>query len=329
MNVYYGNFGRGNWAWPECLERHSITVMDDLRVHSFWKVGDKAGYIAKAMQVLKGRSGKPATPGTAGYWYNLNSILMETAGDVWIHRSGDRVWWTISTPEEPDFEIDRKAAPSHADGPIIIYYKPCIPWSCHDKTGRLLLWDTTHVGARSFLASPGTFAKLSRAYAEYALAMIEGRRLSQWHQQPAWIAADPHYKDREPKKPGAEEIAAFRLQQAAERMVQTAWCTAKHSGKKTVSVAKLKQFSFPSKEVAQAYTVELLDKQGGLCALTGIRMLPEDDFSDHWLHYSLDRIDSSKHYEPGNLQVVCKFVNFWKSATDNKEFKRLISLVRK
>lgn len=34
------------------------------------------------------------------------------------------------------------------------------------------------------------------------------------------------------------------------------------------------------------------------------------------------------HYEPSNLQVVCRFVNFWKSDSDNEEFRRLLALVR-
>lgn len=43
---------------------------------------------------------------------------------------------------------------------------------------------------------------------------------------------------------------------------------------------------------------------------------------------SLDRIDSSRHYAPGNLQVVCRFANFWKGASDNEEFRRLIRLLK-
>jgi hypothetical protein len=43
---------------------------------------------------------------------------------------------------------------------------------------------------------------------------------------------------------------------------------------------------------------------------------------------SLDRIESSGHYVKGNLQVVCRFANFWKGATDNKEFRRLIAVVQ-
>ncbi|MDR3711822.1 MAG: hypothetical protein P4L51_03315 [Puia sp.] len=328
MNVYYGNFGRGNWAWPECLERHSIAVMDDLRVHPFWQSRDEDAYKAEAMRVLKGRNGKPASKRTATYWYNLNSVFMQTASDIWIHRAGDMVWWTISTDEEPETETIKKPDPSQADGPMIVYYKRCLPWSCQDKTARYLRWESIHAHARKFLASPGTFSKLSADNAEYALALIAGDDLSQWHRQRDWIAADPHYKERAPKKSSAEEIAKFRIEQAAKRMVQSAWDTTMQSGKTQISVAKLKHFGFPSKQAAQAYTVELIKKQGEHCALTGIKMLPEDDFTDHQRHFSLDRIDSAKHYEPRNLQVVCKFVNLWKSATDNNEFKRLIALVR-
>ena len=32
--------------------------------------------------------------------------------------------------------------------------------------------------------------------------------------------------------------------------------------------------------------------------------------------------------EAGNLQIVCQFINFWKSDSDNEEFKRLLMLVR-
>jgi hypothetical protein len=43
---------------------------------------------------------------------------------------------------------------------------------------------------------------------------------------------------------------------------------------------------------------------------------------------SLDRIDSAGHYETGNLQVVCQFINFWKSDSDNTELQRLLMMVR-
>lgn len=43
---------------------------------------------------------------------------------------------------------------------------------------------------------------------------------------------------------------------------------------------------------------------------------------------SLDRIDSNGHYEEGNLQVVCRFINRWKSDSDDAEFRRLVRLLQ-
>jgi hypothetical protein len=43
---------------------------------------------------------------------------------------------------------------------------------------------------------------------------------------------------------------------------------------------------------------------------------------------SLDRIDSDGHYAPRNLQIVCCFINRWKSDSDNEKFKALLDTVR-
>ena len=72
----------------------------------------------------------------------------------------------------------------------------------------------------------------------------------------------------------------------------------------------------------------LLDMQDNCCALTGIPLHFVGPDTNKNLQASLDRIDSDKHYEPGNLQIVCRFINFWKSDSDNEEFKRLLMLVR-
>jgi hypothetical protein len=72
----------------------------------------------------------------------------------------------------------------------------------------------------------------------------------------------------------------------------------------------------------------LLDLQGNSCALTGIPFHFLGPDADRDLLPSVDRIDSNGHYEAGNLQVVCQFINFWKGDSDNEEFKRLLMLVR-
>ena len=119
-----------------------------------------------------------------------------------------------------------------------------------------------------------------------------------------------------------------QMQQTAARMIATAKQTALQSGQELLSVTKDKQFRFPSDAAAREYAVDLMKKQEGRCALTGLQMLLDEKAGDDQLRYSLDRIDSSRHYEPGNLQVVCKFINKWKGAMANEEFKRLLAFPR-
>jgi hypothetical protein len=78
----------------------------------------------------------------------------------------------------------------------------------------------------------------------------------------------------------------------------------------------------------EALIASLLDLQGNRCALTGIAFQFHGPTADKNLLPSLDRIDSDGHYEKGNLQVVCQFVNFWKGDGDDEEFRRLLMLVR-
>jgi len=73
---------------------------------------------------------------------------------------------------------------------------------------------------------------------------------------------------------------------------------------------------------------ELLDLQGNRCALTGIPFHFHGPDADSNLLPSPDRIDSNGHYVRGNIQIVCRFINFWKGASDNEEFKELLMLVR-
>lgn len=75
----------------------------------------------------------------------------------------------------------------------------------------------------------------------------------------------------------------------------------------------------------EALLPRLLEQQKERCAIT---RLPFQYEGDKNMLPSADRIDSSGHYEEGNLQLVCRFINFWKQATPDDEFRRLIAIVR-
>jgi len=92
-----------------------------------------------------------------------------------------------------------------------------------------------------------------------------------------------------------------------------------------VKVKKLKM----SDQKLSVEIKRLMNLQGHRCALTGLNLDYSDNPIDLEMRPSLDRIDSNGHYELGNLQVVCRFVNFWKSNQDNDEFLRLLNVLRR
>ena len=111
-------------------------------------------------------------------------------------------------------------------------------------------------------------------------------------------------------------------------MVRTMLATVDNAnGQQVIRIMKNKETSLTSEE-AKLYLRKLLESQKGLCALTKIPFEVPSNVSNPELACSLDRIDSNAHYELGNLQIVCKFVNRWKSDTPDGEFRGLIELVK-
>jgi hypothetical protein len=111
-------------------------------------------------------------------------------------------------------------------------------------------------------------------------------------------------------------------------MVDAAYAAARESGRETVTINKNKEVLFSSREEFAKYVMSLKEKQNNRCNITGILMQSEDNCTDKELLHSLDRINSDGHYAEGNLQIVCRFINRWKSDADDAEFRRLITFFR-
>lgn len=109
-------------------------------------------------------------------------------------------------------------------------------------------------------------------------------------------------------------------------MANQAEQTAKQSYGQTVERTIKNKDLRLSKEALISHLNELLDETGNRCAITGLSL--QFAGPDEQLRPSLDRIDSDGHYEAGNLQVVARFINFWKSDAKDAEFRRLIAIVR-
>lgn len=321
MRVYIANFGQQNYLWPECRARSTVATINNVAVHPFWERRDRDGYIAYALANMKTARGETPTRSVASRWYGLTDDIANTSEDVWIHREKEQLWWTTSL--SGPVEIDLK--PSHnrdRDGPEIYeIHKPAEPWSDKTRSGAPLSWNGLHPKAKDFLFTEGTLQQLSLGNAKYALALIAGDDLSPWHDQLAWKA-----KSERHRRNAATTFEPW--QKAAWRMADTTFQTvAQSNGQQVMTTQKNKTCEF-TKEELRAYIETLIRDQDRLCAMTGILLQFDGDEDDKELLCSLDRIDSDGHYTRGNLQVVCRFVNRWKGAGVDAEFRRLIGLVR-
>jgi hypothetical protein len=120
---------------------------------------------------------------------------------------------------------------------------------------------------------------------------------------------------------GGREKSIIAMRLSVENTVKNA------NGQIVQRILKNKELRMTSAEL-EKLIASLLDLQDNRCALTGLPFQFIGPDVDRNLLPSLDRIDSAGHYEAGNLQVVCQFINFWKSDSDNAEFQRLLMLVR-
>jgi hypothetical protein len=114
------------------------------------------------------------------------------------------------------------------------------------------------------------------------------------------------------------EAAEHVLSEIA-RMAATAIYTAAYAnGQTVVALVKNKDIAF-TRDQLEGEIADLLTEQGHRCKLTGYDFARKT--SNIHLKMSPDRKDSSKGYIPGNLQVVTRAANFYKSASDDTDWQ--------
>lgn len=321
MNVYIANFGEENYEWPICVEKSTVATMNDIDAQQLWEQGKRDEYIASR---LKGKTAAGLTPTkqVASRWFNLMTIISQTNGDIWIHRDGEKLYWTISKIDPPFF--DRKVEPVGRKRDVVVCHKPCDAWTYRTRNGNQLLWRSLHPKARDFLSTEATLQKLGDDNAQYAISLINGDALDSWHNREIWQT-----KNTRAAKEYSPVTSASNIRKTAFRLARTALITTNQSnGQATSTISKNKDFCFPTELQLEDYIVALIGLQDGLCALTDLPFEMDELDGDKELFCSLDRIDSDGHYEKGNLQIVCRFANRWKSDSDNEEFRRLLQYVR-
>lgn len=322
MHIFIANFGHSNYLWPECLRRSTVATIEPEDLRPFWLTGDRAGYIAHAVATKRTSAGITPTGPVASRWFNLATVVSETENDLWIHREKNALWWTFSRPGTLDISLHAARNPANAGDRVYAYHKPADQWSNFTKQGNRLEWPGLHARAREFLFTESTLQQLSPDHAAYAIALIESRDLSHWHNQLDW--------QRKAQAAGRGPATILNARQRAIiQMAATVRDTVRGAnGQKVTRTVKNKELRFPSQEALERYIDALYESQDGSCMVTGLRLQFYGEHEDLELLCSLDRINSNGHYEAGNLQIVCRFVNRWKNDGDDAEFRRLIALLR-
>lgn len=297
-----------------------IVTYEDLDLYPYIRSNDKTGYIEKCVETKTTTKGKSPTQPVASRWFNLHRILGSTEGDLWLHREKNLLWWTFS--KKSDLQISREVVPDpRGDREVYLFSKLAEPWSNETMNGNRLEWSGLHAKAREFLFTESTLQKLRPENAEYAVALVEGEDLSRWHNQSDWNRKAETAGRHAAVVYNSKEKAIFRMANMVSDTVRAA------NGQQVLQTRKEKSLSFTKQELVD-YIRRLAEEQQGRCAITGLPLQYDGDVSDINLLCSLDRIDSDRHYEPENLQIVCRFVNRWKGDSPDEEFRRLIDLVR-
>jgi hypothetical protein len=318
VRVFIANFGQENYLWPTCLAEHTIATLEAEDERPFRLAGDREGYINLVTGTKSTARGITPTRQVASRWFNLAGIIEESAGDLWIHREKDDVWWTTSRAGA----LRDHREPAHHDSTTLVHIlqKPADAWSNRTRTGTPLRWRALHPKAQTFLFTESTLQQLAPENAAYAHALINGDTLEAWHQQPEWQAKAERVQRNHVSILDARQAAiAYMILQAHE--------TAKRAnGQQVLRTVKNKDVRFRNTPEFEAHLDLLLRRQEGRCALTDIPLEYPGTADDPELVCSLDRIDSNGHYEPGNLQIVCKFANRWKNDDSDANFRRLLTI---
>ena len=319
--VFIANFGFQNNIWESCLNGNNVATMNDVDTQQYWKNGDKEGFIQCCLNSKTATSGKPVGRSTASRWYNLMTIISGSSGDIWLHRAKDILWWTETLPDDPIINLEVDPDPNPGFPNFYVCRKPCKPWRSTDESGRPLLWNSIHPKAKYFLHTEATLQQLRGENPNYVLELLKGNGLSEWHDQGEWQEVL-----RDSSKGMVGLLSAKEL--SIDSMIINAEEAARDSGKERRTIAKEKKVTFGDRKEFKNFIHKKIKEQEGLCALTNIPLEFKGTHTDENYLCSLDRIDSNGHYEPNNLQLVCRFINFWKSDRNNEMFQRQIELIK-
>ncbi len=319
--IYVVKTGVENYFWESCRKGNFVALMFEQPYYDTWLADDREAYFELTAADAPKGSNPTTVKGNATAWFNYGLKIRDSRGDIFICRDGDNVYWATTT-DAPWFATPHE----HAGQPIVAVCKPVDKWTRFTAKGdKALRWETTHNRGKDFL-SPYTalFRIDDEEMRDYLDAMLHGDDLMPWHSQSKWKIKQGEHKG----KTLGNTVAVVEFV-VAELMLSISQTVKQANGQVILSVKSMKNKELigPEAEMKE-HLRQLYIEQEGRCKISGIPMhVPGQDDKNPDLMVSPDRIDSSGHYEKGNIQLVCRFINYWKCATDNSKFGDLLDLV--
>lgn len=312
--IYIAMTGDGNELWADCLERNLVALGYDKPYFEAWHAGNRNEFLRLEIEAAPAGMPESDVKSRSTTWFNRATRIAESENDIWLHRAGNALYWSVSTEAAPVFE--------EYDGKVMIA-KPVTPWSRRNRRTVALTWNSIHPKAKDYLTTQqAVFRVADPMMTEYIEALVGGDDLSQWHERAEWKARLGADKG---KTLGTNvELSEFVL----SRMMMTIRDTVRNAkGEQVLRTLKEKKLLCSEPEM-KAHLAELMVRQEGLCAITRLPLhVDGQQCLDYDMLASVDRIDSNGHYEPKNVQLVCRFVNFWKCSQENGKFMELLDKV--
>lgn len=335
--IYKMSLGKGARYRGEAVENDVLVFQSEQEFYQAVRSGEqdviaRAGRKVRSVQHPKGNAPEAAW----SIWKrSIETFEMMPPRTVVLHWEAERdhLYWGLTTGEP---RLVREELNDFGQSGYVFHRPLTRGWRQHSINGVPL--SNLHPKARELAINMATLNEV-QTHADYFRALLLDEDVSEWHALPEWQtkAAQLRWK---PKEVGTLRAAArarsvtldiketaAHFWQEIERMAVTAVQTAAYANGQTVlRVVKNKEIAFSRSELEEEIA-DLLREQGYACALTGYDFRRADP-NPH-LRMSLDRKDSSRGYVPGNMQVVTRGANFYKSASDDADWAaKLTAMIR-
>jgi hypothetical protein len=327
--IYKMSLGKSAAYEAEALERGALLFQSEARLYDAVISGDEMAVERAGVKVKSENYPSANAPRNAWIVWanNIRTFLNLPSGSLVLHWEAhrDRLHWGVVADDPPEYVRDQS---SDTDQRGYLFERK-LRGGWRENSINEVPVSNIHPKARNLAINMATI-NLVQTDPDFFRALLLDQSQEEWTTRPDW--EDVAKKHGWYAKPVKELAAANRKKlitpqviQIADdfdddirRMADTAIKTVTYAnGQSVVTTVKPKNTDMTREELEEEIG-HLLKDQGNKCSLTNYAFNKQS--SNKHLFPSLDRIDSSLGYIRGNLQVVTRAANFYKSASDEDDW---------